>query len=191
MTGYAPDTVLGRNCRFLQGSDRNQEGIQALREAIENEITVDLVNYPADGEPFVNRLTVTPLTRPEGDVDFFLGVQTSQKGAKTHAKQARDLTERLHEFQHRVRNHFSLIISMIRRHGVNTGIAQETIELLSTRVEALALLYDQVHNPDASPEEQKVSLGAYLPEVCSALQRMAEEKYNPCQYPCGRSDGTF
>lgn len=35
LTGYRRDEVLGRNCRFMQGDDHEQEGIQQLHNAIE------------------------------------------------------------------------------------------------------------------------------------------------------------
>ncbi len=31
MTGYGQDDIIGRNCRFLQGDDRDQEGLAPLR----------------------------------------------------------------------------------------------------------------------------------------------------------------
>ena len=34
MTGYAHDEVVGRNCRFLQGADRDQPELERLRVAI-------------------------------------------------------------------------------------------------------------------------------------------------------------
>src|SRR5690606_1419946 len=36
LTGYTSDEILGHNCRFLQGDDRNQEGLVAVRDAIKN-----------------------------------------------------------------------------------------------------------------------------------------------------------
>ena len=35
ITGYSQQEILGGNCRFLQGSDRDQEGRFAMRRAIE------------------------------------------------------------------------------------------------------------------------------------------------------------
>jgi len=34
ITGYEQEEIIGRNCRFLQGEERDQEELQALREAI-------------------------------------------------------------------------------------------------------------------------------------------------------------
>lgn len=35
MTGYKPDEILGRNCRFLQGKDTNQEQLALIRHGIQ------------------------------------------------------------------------------------------------------------------------------------------------------------
>jgi PAS domain S-box-containing protein len=77
MTGYVQDEIIGRNCRFLQGEDRNQEGLHRLREAVKNHehIEVTLRNYRKDGELFHNRLNITPLFDAAGRLIYFLGVQ--------------------------------------------------------------------------------------------------------------------
>ena len=33
-TGYPPEEVLGRNCRFLQGPETDPEAVQAIRDAL-------------------------------------------------------------------------------------------------------------------------------------------------------------
>ena len=77
MTGYAHDEVVGRNCRFLQGADRDQPELERLRVAISNKepIEVTLRNYRKNGELFYNRLVVKPLFDNKGNLVYFLGVQ--------------------------------------------------------------------------------------------------------------------
>lgn len=88
ITGYETEEIIGRNCRFLQGSDRDQEGLRRLREAIKNRqpIEVTLRNYRKDGELFYNKLNITPLFDAQGNLLYFLGVQydvTDQVRAET------------------------------------------------------------------------------------------------------------
>ncbi len=77
MTGYGQAEIIGRNCRFLQGDDRNQEGLGPLREAMRNHqpIEVTLRNYRKNGELFFNKLNITPLLDSRGAVIYYLGVQ--------------------------------------------------------------------------------------------------------------------
>jgi PAS domain-containing protein len=63
LTGYSRDSVLGHNCRFLQGPKTKIESIQRLKKAIDakEEICESLLNYRRDGTPFVNVLLLAPL----------------------------------------------------------------------------------------------------------------------------------
>ncbi len=84
ITGYSAAEVLGRNCRFLQGDDREQPGLVALRKAIENgtPVIVELRNYRKDGSLFWNQLSLSPVLDSEGKIGHFIGIQndvTEQK----------------------------------------------------------------------------------------------------------------
>lgn len=77
ITGYSADEILGHNCRFLQGSDREQAGLYELRLALKEEraITTILRNYRKDGSRFFNELTVSPVRNPQGELIAFVGIQ--------------------------------------------------------------------------------------------------------------------
>ncbi|HEY9876801.1 MAG TPA: diguanylate cyclase, partial [Leptolyngbyaceae cyanobacterium] len=78
MTGYTAAEVVGNNCRFLQGLDRDQPALQTLRAAIQarKECHVTLQNHRKDGTPFWNELHVAPVFDPSGCVTHFVGIQT-------------------------------------------------------------------------------------------------------------------
>ena len=78
LTGYPAESVLGRNCRFLQGAGTDAETVAELRDAIDNArpCTVEILNYRKDGTPFWNRLAITPVTDAGGDVTHFIGIQS-------------------------------------------------------------------------------------------------------------------
>ena len=63
LTGYTPEQVLGRNCRFLQGSGTDPKSVDIVRKAIQSgsDCTVCLLNYKADGTPFWNQFFVAAL----------------------------------------------------------------------------------------------------------------------------------
>lgn len=76
-TGYSPEESLGKNCRFLQGPETDQNTVAAIREALasESEITVDILNYRKDGAKFWNRLRIRPLCDDGGNLLFYAGAQ--------------------------------------------------------------------------------------------------------------------
>jgi PAS domain S-box-containing protein len=76
-TGYTVEEALGRNCRFLQGEDRDQPAIEELRACIREgqECRVVLRNYRRDGTRFWNELYVSPVHDDAGNLTNFVGVQ--------------------------------------------------------------------------------------------------------------------
>jgi PAS domain S-box-containing protein len=99
ITGFAPDEVIGRNCRFLQGPGTDKAAVQAIAAAIAaaRPIDIRLVNYRRDGKRFVNELHISPVFDAAGRVSLFLGIQhdvTERVRAEEAAKRARRAAER-------------------------------------------------------------------------------------------------
>jgi len=93
MTGYAAMDVVGRNCRFLQGSSTDREAVRLLREAIaaEQPHSVELLNYRKDGTPFWNALSVMPVRDDRGNLVQYIGVLmdvSEQRAAERALRQA-------------------------------------------------------------------------------------------------------
>ena len=180
LTGYDRSAVIGRNCRFLQGPNTAPADVRRIREAIEarEEISLDLTNYRADGEPFVNRLVIAPILDEAGEVSHFLGIQTEMtardgvRAASAGAAPDADRAEQLTAIQHRVRNHLSMVVGMIRMQGRSSAAAGE-FDALSHRVESMQLLYEELIRP--APEarnEDVIALGAYVTRVAHAIAHL-------------------
>jgi two-component system, sporulation sensor kinase C len=78
LTGYSLEESIGKNCRFLQGNERDQPGLVLVREAIaeQRETKVVLRNFRKDGTPFWNELSLSPIRDRQGKVTHFVGIQT-------------------------------------------------------------------------------------------------------------------
>lgn len=96
LTGYSQEDIIGHNCRFLQGNDRDQVGRYQIAKAMKNNETVEVTlhNYKKDGTLFINRLKITPLFDRKKRVIYYLGVQydiTHQVNANNEIKELNDL----------------------------------------------------------------------------------------------------
>jgi PAS domain S-box-containing protein len=78
LTGYSASETCGHNCRFLQGKDTDSSAVDEIREAVngKRECVVEILNYRKSGEPFWNRLSITPIRDDQETVTHFIGVQS-------------------------------------------------------------------------------------------------------------------
>lgn len=77
LTGYEENEVVGRNCRFLQGSGSDRQVVAELRHAIaaREAVSVELLNYKRDGTPFWNAVFLGPVYNVEGELLYFFASQ--------------------------------------------------------------------------------------------------------------------
>jgi diguanylate cyclase (GGDEF)-like protein/PAS domain S-box-containing protein len=89
ITGYSVDEATGRNCRFLQGDDTEQPGIETLRSAVlrREEASVLLRNYRKDGSLFWNDIHIAPVRGPDGIATHFVGVLNDITEIKYYEKE--------------------------------------------------------------------------------------------------------
>lgn len=77
LTGYSAEEILYQDCRFLQGNDRDQDGLHEIRRAIKagESCRVVLRNYRKDGSMFWNELSITPFFSERDQLTYFIGIQ--------------------------------------------------------------------------------------------------------------------
>ena len=98
LTGYPRDEIMGRNCRFLQGPDTDQNTVLSIKRAIEanTDITVDILNYRKDRSSFWNTLYVSPVFSKAGELQFFFASQvdvTAVRDEKLRADRAANIAQ--------------------------------------------------------------------------------------------------
>lgn len=98
LTGYSTSEVLGRNCRFMQGDDRDQPGLDTLRQTLANGDSCQVVlrNYKHDGTRFLNELNINPIRDEHDQVIAFVGVMrdvTRQVQEQQEIRRAAELRE--------------------------------------------------------------------------------------------------
>lgn len=165
-TGYRADEVLGRNCRFLQGQNRDQAELDKLREAIKEsrECQVVLRNYKKDGTLYWNELSISPVYDEAGKLTNYIGVQsdiTERKRAegererllaqewkaRAQAEERKRISRELHD---RVAHAMGVVHQSLELHEAlkesNKEMAQAKLSLAKeTTKEAMSLTRDLSH----------------------------------------------
>ncbi|MEQ8896380.1 MAG: PAS domain-containing protein [Roseovarius sp.] len=175
LTLYSRDFAIGRNCRFLQGPECEPEAVDRIREGLrsEEEFEVTLTNRRADGTTFRNQLLVAPIHGPKGQLNGFFGLQRNLPTASqdTHSSTDDTSLELLRELQHRVKNHLSMIVSMIRIQA-RREVTAESLKAIGRRIEALSVLYDELLNSGATDRDKTMAAGAYLSRIASVISSL-------------------
>jgi PAS domain S-box-containing protein len=96
LTGYTQEEIVGRNCRFLQGTQTDRDQVAELREAIAEQrpISVELLNYKRDGTPFWNGVFVAPVFSTDNKLLYFFASQldvTRRRTAEQSFRQAQKM----------------------------------------------------------------------------------------------------
>jgi len=97
LTGYSAKSMLGKNCRFLQGEDTDPATVREIRDAIAagKECSVEILNYTKNGEPFWNRLSLTPILNPDGEVTHFIGIQSDISKRRNAEEELQEVNRKL------------------------------------------------------------------------------------------------
>lgn len=88
LTGYTKHEILGRNCRFLQAPDGkitpgvkrkyvDDQSVMRIKEMISQrqEMQISIINYRKGGQPFMNLLTMIPITWDSDEIKYYVGFQ--------------------------------------------------------------------------------------------------------------------
>jgi diguanylate cyclase (GGDEF)-like protein/PAS domain S-box-containing protein len=82
MCGYSIAALMGANLRLLQGTDRQQESRQRMKDAIEHgePCRVLIRNYRPDGALFWNEAQLLPLRNGDGKITHWVGYSRDAGG---------------------------------------------------------------------------------------------------------------
>lgn len=152
ISGYGVDESMGRNCRFLQGEERDQPALEELRVALreERECRVVLRNYRKDGTPFWNELYVSPVHDEEGRLTNFVGVQND-------ITERRRIEEVLRESEERFRatfEHAAVGAAQVGIDGRWLRVNRRLCEIVGYRQdELLQMTFQDITHPDDLEED--------------------------------------
>src|SRR5574344_1442035 len=101
LTGYGADDILYQDCRFLQAGDREQIGLELIRQAFPEHRPCRQVirNYRKDGSPFCNELSITPLFNEADQLTYYIGIQKDVSAEVDALQRVKELEAELAELR--------------------------------------------------------------------------------------------
>lgn len=174
LTGQPATSIEGRDWTSLPGVAAPKDDNTPLAEAVLDDdeylgtFRIDRGDAPVDvqawsntienddGKPMFRLVALAQVVRPEG----------ADAEDPRQALRAKD--QQLRELQHRVKNNLQMITTLIRMEARNVGDdeTEARFSRLAGRIQALALLYDQLSGEGIG---DVIDLGAYISKIASAV----------------------
>ena len=135
LTGYDPDEILGRNCRFLAGPATEPWLTERIHQGTLNRkpTLVEILNYKRCGTPFRNAVLVAPIFLPDGELQYFLGSQVELDDDSTgllssRHHRAREIVGTLSPRQREVLQQISAGYRS-KQISFNLGLSEKTVKM--------------------------------------------------------------
>jgi PAS domain S-box-containing protein/diguanylate cyclase (GGDEF)-like protein len=172
ITGYSAAEARGKNCRYLQGSDRLQPEIAIIRSAIEQRkpASVTLRNYRKSGQMFWNQLRLTPAPSGTNAVTHYIGTirnVTANIEAATALQRSADL-DTLTSVANRTQF----------RHRLESLISHSTAAFLLLAKVDVARFYEiNTHFGHQTGDALLVAIGKRLGDLSSTVGRLGADEF--------------
>jgi len=203
LTGYEKSEVLGRNCKFLQGSGTDAKAVKQISDAVRRGVAcrTTLLNYRKNGEPFWNDLQITPVFDAIGNVTHFVGVQhdvteqmRAQQALKNANEAARVASEAKSSFlatmSHELRTPMTAVLGfaeMLKSESNDPEYLEKVDTIKRNGTYLLALLNDildlsKVEAGKLQFVQEEIDIRAVVAEVESLMQIRARETKVPLRF---------
>ncbi|MBK7285260.1 MAG: PAS domain-containing protein [Sphingomonadales bacterium] len=140
LTGYKPEEIIGRNCRFLKGEDTEPWLTESLRTGIRNKqpVLAEILNYKKDGTPFRNAVMIAPIFDAAGEIEYFLGSQVEINEDAALANQSRR-DEALSQVDNLSRRQREILLHMAagklnKQIAYELGLSERTVKMHKSAV---------------------------------------------------------
>ncbi|MEQ9619758.1 MAG: PAS domain S-box protein [Deltaproteobacteria bacterium] len=175
MTGYAREEVIGKNCRFLQGTDTDQEALTELRAALEKGKPFNglLRNYKKDGTLFWNELIVAPVRDDSGSLTHFVGILNDI----TERKKAKDeLKKTYNELEIKIAERTAELVELNKKLKSEIEVRKKAEDALRSNVEQLSRKnrYEEIISTVTRIVHQSLDLNEVLENAVDVISKNVE-----------------
>jgi PAS domain S-box-containing protein len=141
MFGYTADEAIGRSITMLIPPHLQSEETDIIRRIRANERieSYETVRLRKDGSTVFVSLTVSPIRNPRGEV---VGASKIARDITQTKESERRIRVLLREINHRVKNQYAVILSLIRETGLSSVSIDEFQAKIRTRIASLAASHD-------------------------------------------------
>ena len=202
MTGYSSEEAVGKNCRFLQGPERNQEGVKKISQAISNKQSIqqEIINYKKDGTIFWNKLYITPFFDEANELTHFIGIQedvTIQKEKEAlelkvtsqalinettltaEEKHRKEIGKELHDNVNQLLATLKLYLTMaINEEDIRVAMLKEGQATLAIAMEEIRKMSKSLVGPDIKEETLQEAIAKLIYSVQIGVPFTIEFIYN-------------
>lgn len=197
MTGYRMEEILGKNCRFLQGTEHDQPSLNLIREAYreQREVTVVLKNFRKNGTSFWNELRLSPICNRDGELTHFVGIQTDVT-ARVEFETALRESEKLaavgrlaSSIAHEINNPLESVMNLLYLAQLpdNAGEAKGYLQLADKELQRIALITSQslrFYKQSTKPQETT------CPELLESVLDLYEGRARNAHIAIERQEGS-
>lgn len=184
LTGYSREEVIGNNCRFLQGKDRDQAALVTLRSMLKAEMSCKVIlrNYRKSGELFYNSLSISPLFDEDGGVEYYVGIQHDVTDLFVLQDKIQDTREEnqvlMGEVHHRVKNNLAVMAGLLDLEMTqNDGVS--ALEKSRIRLQSMAMIHENLYNEDGL---NKIQFNKFIEKFISELDLIQNKQNLKLQY---------
>lgn len=188
LTGYGSSDVIGKNCRFLQGPETDDDALQEIRDAVRQgqKCRVSLVNYHKDGTPFWNDLYIAPLRNTYGEITHFVGLQndiTEEKQAEKNIKRLQKFTQAALDA---LKGHIAVLDKAGKIIAVNASW-RNFADANCLQTDAYGIGTNYIHVCKQSEDLGDPDAGPVVAGIARVLSK--EQREFTLEYPCHAPDG--
>jgi PAS domain S-box-containing protein len=149
MFGYSSEEAVGQSILILIPENRRGEETEIIHRVRRGErvSSYETVRHRKDGSPVHVSLTISPIRSPDGLIVGASKIARDITAAKENERRIRIL---MRELNHRVKNQFAVLLSMIRETSRRTSNLPEFERVICERIMALARSHDLLVNTEWS-----------------------------------------